>query len=265
MSDVSFTPELRVEYQMLFNTAMIRSEQIKRVDEIVAALEQNRSRYVAVGKPLQMPWYFIAVIHNMESSRDFTKHLHNGDPLTSRTVHVPKGRPKKGEAPFSREESATDAIIYHGLDQWHDWSLPGMLYKIEEYNGWGYRLNHPQVLSPYLWSGSAHYTSGKYIADGQWSDTTVSTQIGAAVLLRRMGARAAFLVANPAAATVLPVAPALRYSTGESSQYAEKLQLFLNTFPGIKIKVDGFPGAKTSTACKQIFGHYLSGDPRNNA
>src|SRR5436309_1074388 len=50
----------------------------------------------------------------------------------------------------------------------------------------GYRRYHPEVRSPYLWSGSTHYTSGKYVEDGRWSDTAVSRQLGAAVLLRRM-------------------------------------------------------------------------------
>ncbi len=48
--------------------------------------------------------------------------------------------------------------------------LPGTLYKIEGYNGWGYRMKHPQVYSPYLWGFSNHYQKGKYIADGTWSD-----------------------------------------------------------------------------------------------
>ena len=28
-------------------------------------------------------------IHDLEASRNFNAHLHNGDPLTHRTVHVP--------------------------------------------------------------------------------------------------------------------------------------------------------------------------------
>jgi hypothetical protein len=73
-----------------------------------------------------------------------------------------------------------------GIGSGSDWSLAGSLYQIEGYNGWGYRLYHTHVLSPYLWSYSVHYTSGKYVADGTWSDTAKSGQCGAAVLLRRM-------------------------------------------------------------------------------
>jgi lysozyme family protein len=85
----------------------------------------------------------------MAASLNFNRHLHNGDPLTARTVQVPAGRPKTGEPPFTWEESATDALMLEKLDQWEDWSVPGTLYKLEQYNGWGYRLAHPDVKSPY--------------------------------------------------------------------------------------------------------------------
>ena len=44
------------------------------------------------------------------------------------------------------------------------------LYELERYNGFGYRDRRPQVLSPYLWSFSNHYSRGKYVADGRFSD-----------------------------------------------------------------------------------------------
>jgi lysozyme family protein len=122
----------------------------------------------------------------MESSLSFEKHLHNGDSLAHRTVQVPANRPKKGNPPFTWEESATDALSLKGLNAHTDWSLSGTLYQLEGYNGWGYRLYHPHVLSPYLWCYSMHYKSGKYIADGTWSESAVSKQCGSATLLRRM-------------------------------------------------------------------------------
>jgi peptidoglycan hydrolase-like protein with peptidoglycan-binding domain len=42
------------------------------------------------------------------------------------------------------------------------------------------------VPSPYLWSFSNHYTRGKYVADGRFSPTAVSQQVGAAVLLKQL-------------------------------------------------------------------------------
>jgi hypothetical protein len=43
---------------------------------------------------------------------------------------------------------------------------------------------------------------------------------------------------------------------------AAELQKWLNTFPGIFVKPDGWPGERTSDAYKRITGVYLPGDPR---
>jgi lysozyme family protein len=186
MAKVSFTPALRTEYDALFNSCIILPNRMDEVEGIILKLQANRQRYENVGDPLGIPWFFIAVIHNMEAGLNFTRHLHNGDSLKARTTHEPRGRPKKGDPLFTWEESAVDALSIRGLDAVTDWSLAGTLYQIEGYNGWGYRLYHPHVRSAYLWSYSTHYTSGKYVADGTWSDTARSRQCGAAVLLRRM-------------------------------------------------------------------------------
>src|SRR5690606_7467709 len=95
----------------------------------------NKSRYKAVEAASGVPWHFIAVVHNMESSQRFDRHLHNGDPLTARTVQVPKGRPQTGNPPFTWEASATDALAFEGLGAGTDWSLAGTLYRLEAYNG----------------------------------------------------------------------------------------------------------------------------------
>jgi lysozyme family protein len=262
MPTVGWSHGLAEEYRQLFNTCVINENHMIEIDNILEKMERNQNRYVGVGDALSMPWHFVAVIHHMESSIDFTRHLHNGDLLTARTVHIPVGRPKTGSPPFTWEESAVDALRFHKLDAWRDWSLSGLLFKLEEYNGWGYRLYHSHVLSPYLWSGSNHYKRGKYIGDGAWSDTAVSKQIGAAVLLRRMAEKGVIKFQD---ATITPIAqekPCIIYSSTQCSCYAEELQTFLNKFPGINLKVDGFPGAKTSEALKKVTGLYLLSDPR---
>lgn len=183
---VKATADLLAEYAKLFSECKINPDRTKTVDGLITGIVANKSRYEAVGTPLSIPWHFIAVIHNMESSQSFTKHLHNGDPLTARTVQVPAGRPTKGKPPFTWEDSASDALSMRKLDAATDWTVGGTLYQLEGYNGWGYRLYHSAVLSPYLWSFSNHYTKGKYTSDGKWSKTAASDQCGAAVLLRAM-------------------------------------------------------------------------------
>jgi lysozyme family protein len=259
MARVNYSDGLREEYQRLFDTCNVREDRNAEIEGIVSTIEANRQRYDSVEKNVGVPWYCIAVIHSMEASLRFDRHLHNGDPLTVRTVNVPSGRPKIGSPPFTWEESATDALAYDRLDKWEDWSLPGILYKLEGYNGWGYRLYHPHVLSPYLWSYSDHYRSGKYIADGRWSDTAVSKQAGAAVILRRMAEKGMFELLKP---DLQYKEPLIKYSPSEKSIHAENLQRFLNQCPGIYVKVDGYPGEKTSEAFQKVSGFYLRGDPR---
>lgn len=136
-----------------------------------------------------VPWYFIACVHYMECNFSFKHHLHNGDPLTGYTVHVPANRPKVGHAPpFKFEESAVDAIKLMKYDQVTNWSLSFILLKLEGYNGFGY--NRKGIHTPYLWSYSNHYTKGKYVKDGVYDANAVSSQLGAAVILKRMEQRA---------------------------------------------------------------------------
>ncbi|OGU64882.1 MAG: hypothetical protein A2279_00375 [Stygiobacter sp. RIFOXYA12_FULL_38_9] len=259
MPAINLTQALKDEYQNLFDACQINLDKLSSVETIVNRITQNQNRYEQVGNGLGIPWYFIAAIHNMESSSNFNCHLHNGDPLSQRTTHVPAGRPTNGQPPFTWEVSAADSLTFQRLNQWSDWSLPGLLYKTEAYNGWGYRNSHPEVLSPYLWSGSNHYLRGKYVADGRWSDTAVSSQIGAAVILRRLVERR--IITFESDPNLPARKPFLNYST-KRVEYGEQLQQFLNQFPGIYVLVDGVPGQKTSDAFKLVTGNYLSGDPR---
>lgn len=267
MATVPFSPALRKEYETLFNTCEIRPAGAAGVQRIVDELVSNSGPYQEVEATLGIPWFFVAAIHNMESSLNFKAHLHNGDPLTRRTVQEPKGRPKNGQPPFTWQESAIDALALKGLGSRTDWSLAGMLYQLERYNGFGYRIYHPHVRSPYLWCQSNHYTSGKYVRDGVWSDTAVSKQCGAAVLLRRL-AEMGQIEFQDQPLSVSDHSPLVcRYSATKPDDptvlaQAKIIQNWLNTYPGIFLKVDGIAGPKTSNAYKRVTGHYLPGDPR---
>ena len=63
------------------------------------------------------------------------------------------------------------------------------VFRPRTHNGLGYLKYHKNVLSPYLWSGTQHYTKGKYIADGKFSSTTVDKQLGTCAILKRMQSR----------------------------------------------------------------------------
>ncbi|WP_439669205.1 DUF1353 domain-containing protein [Cupriavidus necator] len=173
---------LKPQYEELYATCRIRLERKGEVDWYLKKLVQYRSRYEAVAQRTQAPWWFIAVVHALEASFNFNAHLHNGDPLTGRTVQVPKGRPPVWNPPNDWESSAIDAITYEKLAGLADWSVATALYRWERFNGFGYHSRN--INSPYLWSFSTHYTKGKFVKDGVFDPDAVSNQCGAAVMLR---------------------------------------------------------------------------------
>jgi lysozyme family protein len=174
--------ELKSEYQIYFDACSVKPDRQSNLDFYTSRLTKFKTVYSDVGNDLHIPWYFIGIIHAMECGFDFNLHLHNGDPLTARTVHVPANRPPVGQPPFTWRESARDAMIFDGYSNETEWSIPRMLYLFERYNGFGYRkLGIP---SPYLWSFSTLYAKGKYVADGHFDPDAVSAQCGAGVILK---------------------------------------------------------------------------------
>mgnify|MGYP005818411269 CR=1 FL=1 len=141
-----------------------------------------KSRYEAVDAKTGVPWWAIAVIHMRESSQSWLRSLAQGDPWDQVSTHVPAGR-----GPFkSWEEAAVDALVnchpYAARNQ--DWSIGGTLTVLEQYNGLGY-ANRGRP-SPYIWSGTDQYKSGKYVRDGVYDPNVVDSQPGCAGLLMEM-------------------------------------------------------------------------------
>jgi lysozyme family protein len=143
-----------------------------------------KSRYVAVQNRTGCPWYFIAIIHERESSQSWSGSLAQGDPWKEVSVHVPAGR-----GPFnSWEDAAVDALVncppYSARNG--DWSSGGLLTELEEFNGLGYAMRG--LPSPYVWAGTDQYQSGKFTSDGRFNPNVVDSQLGCAGLLIAMQA-----------------------------------------------------------------------------
>jgi lysozyme family protein len=188
---------LQDEYGRLYRKLSVREARSESVEWHLAMIRKSKARYESVGAQTGVPWYFIAVTHGLEASFNFRAHLHNGDfPLSSRTRQVPAGRPTKWLPPSDWESSAKDALRLLGFTGQKDWSLTRTLYRLEAYNGFGYRSYG--VPTPYLWSFSNLYDRGKYVADGKFSYTARSQQCGAAVMLKMLA---------DAGELVWPVAP----------------------------------------------------------
>lgn len=166
-----------------YATAGIKPEHVAEVAQAAAQISTNRPRYFLVSSSFSgMPWWVVGCIHSMESSLGFDKHLHNGDPLTSRTIHYPPGRPTSGEPPFTWEQSAVDALT----TVWKpaQWNLGSALHFLEMYNGLGYRKH--DIFSPYVWSFTTAYTSGKFVADGSFDPAAPSNQMGSAAIMKAL-------------------------------------------------------------------------------
>ena len=181
---MKLTNTMRDEYRRNWDTMQIKSSWRSAVYRTAKQIYANKDKYVEIAKmfPNDMPWYFIGIIHNLECGLDFKKHLHNGDSLARRTRRVPASRPKTHFGPFTFTESAYDALQMKGFDKVTDWSPEHMSYLFEKYNGFGYRYR--RKTNPYLYSGSQHYTKGKFIRDHVFSASAVSEQIGCLPLMK---------------------------------------------------------------------------------
>jgi lysozyme family protein len=174
--------DLSQEYQRFFDQCAPRDQFMPHVSFHVKRIRQGKPTYELVQAATGVPWMFVGIVHGMEAGFNFSSHLHNGDPLTARTVQVPKGRPLNGAPPFTWLDSAIDALRFEKLHLVSDWSVPHMLFLLEGYNGFGYRARG--VPSPYLWSFSNIYDKGKFVADGKFDPNAVSKQCGSALMLK---------------------------------------------------------------------------------
>ncbi len=276
MAGTKLTAALAAEYEQLFASALIRPEKLTAVAAAADAIRANMARNAAVSKKTDIPAWFIGIIHNMESSLSFKRHLHNGDPLTARTVNEPEGRPpglpEGGGSTYTWEESALDALMLKKLHQWTDWSVSGVCFQLETYNGFGYRKHHPEVKSPYLWSFTTHYSQGKYTSDGRFSPTAVSKQVGAVAILKQLVEDGDVKLGKPKKAVKAPTAataadaplmaaggltpapkpvkyPDKPLRKGSKGPKVRQLQQRLTSL-GISVAIDGDFGDKTEAAVK---------------
>lgn len=192
--------DLKPEYTALWSSMTIRPERKSDTLAMARKIASLRARYDTVSKATGVPWYVVGIIHAMECGLNFSQHLHNGNSLERPTVDVPAGRPNKTGAPFEWTASAIDALTMPGkeFNKITDWSIERIAYCLELYNGFGYRAKN--IPSPYLWSFTTAYVSGKYVRDHVFSASAVSDQCGGMALLK------ALIEVEPSI-DLMPVAP----------------------------------------------------------
>lgn len=203
MAEPSFA-KLAPVYRKRWDGAKVVPSKIASADNFVRLIFKNRAKYERVEDATGVPWYFIAVTHMRESSCDFRGVLHNGEHIIGtgrKTSLVPAGR-----GPFQTwEQAAIDALKLHSLHKITDWSLERVLYECERFNGWGYYRKG--VVSPYVWAGTTLYKSGKYIRDGVYDPSHVDTQLGCAIVLKRLESNGVTVDGDPAPPKPEPVPP----------------------------------------------------------
>lgn len=173
-----------VDYERMFVESVLTKDpsKIEIINKVCSRMIMNQIIYSGIESATGVPWYVIAGIHYRESSQNFNCHLHNGDPLTDRTIHVPKGRPVNGSAPFTWSASAIDALS----DRWQPdiWDVNNTLLFCEHYNGLGYQRHN--IASPYLWSGTSLYSKGLFVSDGTLDLTKSDQRPGIVALFKTL-------------------------------------------------------------------------------
>ncbi len=146
--------------------------------------EANRGKYEAVGQQTDMPPQLVAAIHWRESTGNFGKYLHQGDPLGKPAVRVPKDIPVFGKDEW--DKAAVHALKMKskckeelGINK-DTQDRAKMAAYAERYNGLGY--HGKGVNSPYVYSGMDNYSAGKYVKDSVYSADTVDQQLGVVTL-----------------------------------------------------------------------------------
>jgi lysozyme family protein len=210
---------------------------------VAKRLVAAKERYQTVAQRTGIPWPFIAVTHQRESSQNWSRSLAQGDPWNQKSTHVPAGR-----GPFnSWEDAAYDALVNCGpyAARNKDWSIGGLLTLLERYNGVGY-VNRG-LPSPYIWSGTDQYFRGKYIRDGVFDPEAVDKQLGCAGLIMAMMSLDPSIKFDGAAitqTTTLPPPPI-------DARDAFWLQRALNQFgANPQLDVDGVRGPATRNAVR---------------
>jgi lysozyme family protein len=184
-----YNDALKAEYFNLYNHVAIRNSAVKELTRAarIIASASAKLRYQEVESDTGVPWYVVGALHYREASLNFMGHLHNGDPLLMRTVHVPANRPPPPWPPNGIVDpkqlwriSAKDAL--HGLAAMTSkWTLQRTCYAFEAYNGFGCR-DHG-IKSPYLWNYTNWYSGGGFPRDHYFDPKYQSKQAGLVAIL----------------------------------------------------------------------------------
>lgn len=129
---------------------------------------------------MRIDWRIVCVLHALEAGFDLNKQILNGQPWNKRTTWVPKNR---GPWP-SLASACLEGFQIKKLPPKFD--IGYTLIFLIAWNGWGYYYKG-QLETPYLFSYSNMQKPGKFVRDHVYDPNAISLQVGAALLLYKLG------------------------------------------------------------------------------
>lgn len=243
MATVPALADIRDTYASQWAAMKIDDANRGLFNSVATRLYKNIGIYRSIERTTGVPATFIAVAHERESGGDLSTYLGNGESLSMVTKLVPKGR-----GPFgSFSEGAIDALRYEGLDKIRGWSLERMLYCLEAYNGWGYRMFH-SMPSPYIWARTSIAQRGKYVADGKFDPTIMDVQVGCAGII----------------AALWTIDPTLRPPMTSDVVVAEPPEISLDPAPVTSEPPHGWAWSQTKLKAAGLYKDTIDGKPGPN-
>lgn len=192
---------------------LLRSYHKRDLQRFYENYKANKARYDRVSAKTGIPSELIAALHWRESTGDFSKYLHQGDPLGKPARRVPKNIPvfhdweKAAVHALTMKESIRDRLGITSTT-----TDPAALATFAEYyNGLGYYYKGRP--SPYVFSGTDQYTSGKYIRDGVYSSRVRDRQLGVMAMIQYIRA----MEGRPMVDGKVPEKPDLGSSSGSGT------------------------------------------------
>lgn len=166
-------------YERLFTTMKILPGCERQCMGATQTVIRGKPRYIQVEARAEAPWAVIGIIHMLECGCSWNRQILNGEFWNLKTRNWPPGL-----GPWeSWEESAVCGMLRFRKRYPQKWTIGTIGLFLERWNGMGYAARGKN--SPYLWSMSNHGVGvGKFVADGKYSPTAVSDQVGAMVLLK---------------------------------------------------------------------------------
>jgi lysozyme family protein len=234
----------------------LSESQMSEMSVFIDNWERNKTRYQAVSALTNMPAELIAAIHWREGSGNFNTYLHQGDPLGRPAVNWPSNIPvfhvweDAAVHALNMKDSLREQLEIDAATQ----DATVLATYAEAYNGLGY--HYKDKASPYVFSGTSEYSSGKYVADGIYRASTVDQQLGVMPMLGAIGGLSTPQDMSPrlidhdfAWAKVLNGSRVLRQ--GDYGMEVEALQAKLAQL-GYEVGQDGDFGPGTKRVVKQF-------------